>query len=267
MSAGSHGRYLARVGLDPSTPLKSDLTTLDRLQRAHVTSVPFETLSITGDPYGPRGGEGISLDFDHLAEKIVECRRGGFCYELNGLFGRFLDGLGFDVQRTAARIVSDGDGLPPANHLTNVVTVGSGRYLVDVGFGVPTLRRPLPIDGETHEDPIGIEWRVVESDRPGMDRRLEYRRPGDEWDVRHMFTDEHREMCFFAATCRYLATDPDSSFTGDPVVTTATERANLKLTPGTLTRYEGGERTEERIAEDEWHDVLESEFGVRYRSE
>ena len=262
-----HERYLSRIGLDLSDAPKADLESLERLQYAHVTSVPFETLSITGDPFGPREGEGVSLDPDDLFEKIVARRRGGFCYELNGLFGRFLGEFGFEVQRTAAQIVSDGDVRPPANHLTNVVTVDDRRYLADVGMGIPTLRGPLPMDGTIFTDEIGVAWRVVESDRPDVDYRAEYRRPSDEWTVRHVFRDVPREMHFFAATCEYLATAPESHFTGDPVATIATGRGHLKLSTETLTRYVDGDRTAESIPKGEWHDVLEREFGMRYRTE
>lgn len=256
-----------RIGLDPESVRHStSLDALERLQRAHVTAVPFETLSITGDPYDDRPGEGVSLDGTVLFEKVIERRRGGFCYELNGLFGRLLADLGFDAERHAAMVLeADGTARPPANHLVHTVSLDR-RYVVDVGVGIPTMRRPTPLDGEVVRDAVGVEWHVAESDRPDSDYVVRVRGSGDDdWTNRYVFRDVPRQPTYFEASCEYLATAPESPFTGDPVATIATERGHAKLTPGTLTRIEDGEEHERSVAEDEYHDVLESIFGVRYR--
>jgi N-hydroxyarylamine O-acetyltransferase len=261
----NHERYLSRIGVEPSSALSPDRETLERLQRAHVTAVPFETLSITGDPHGDRDGEGVSLALPDLYEKVVDRERGGFCYELNGLFGRLLAELGFDVARLSARIASD-DGTfgPPADHL--VLRVSLDRpYLVDVGLGLPKLRRPVPMDGTTHSDPAGVEWRVVESQRPDADYATRYRPPdADGWRDRYIFRTVPRELRYFEATCEYFQSAPDSAFTGDPVVLVATERGYAKLTPDALVRATDGDERERPVEPSEWHDVLEREFGVRY---
>ena len=258
-------RYLARIGVEPARARSPDLETLERLQRSHVTAVPFETLSITGDPFGDRDGEGVSLALSDLYEKVVERRRGGFCYELNGLFGWLLANLGFDVERRSARVANaDGDGFGvPADHLTLVVSLDR-RYLADVGLGSPAMRRPLPLDGTVREDGVGVEWRAVESDRPDADYRTQYRRPdADEWADRFVFRDVRREMRFFEATCEYHQTALESPFTGDPFVTMGAERGTRTLSVETLTRTTNGEKTKRPVAESEWHDVLEREFGIR----
>lgn len=259
--------YLSRIGLDPTRDRTADLETLERLQRAHVTTVPFETLAITGDPFGERDGEGVSLLLPHLYEKIVERRRGGFCFELNGLFGWLLVELGFDADRIPARVVgSDGDARPPANHHSHLVSLDR-EYVVDVGLGRTALRRPLPLDGSTHTDSAGIEWRVVESDRPDAEYLTQVRGPNDdEWNDRYLFDTTPRKLSFFEATCEYLATAPESPFTGDPTVTIATDRGYRKLSGETTIRNERGEETERQVDADEWYDLLEREFGLRYRS-
>jgi N-hydroxyarylamine O-acetyltransferase len=290
-------RYLDRIGLDPDAVAGANRETLRSLQRAHVTAVPFETLSITGDPHGPRNGEGVSLDPANTYEKVVERRRGGFCYELNGLFGQLLRELGYDPDRVAARVVNDGAARPPANHLSHVVEFDR-RYVVDVGIGVPTMRRPTPLDGEVREDAAGVEWRVVESDRPDAAYVSQYRTPGgdagdgqsddagdgedadeqnsssprsttshedaDGWSDRYVFSDVPRDRSYFAATCDFLSTAPESPFTGDPVVTLATEHGHKRLTTETLTVTENGEKRERSVAPEKWHDVLETEFGLRF---
>jgi N-hydroxyarylamine O-acetyltransferase len=265
MDDADFGRYLSRIGVAASDVRRQDVETLERLQRAHVTTVPFETLSITGDPYGERDGEGVTLSLPALYEKVVERRRGGFCYELNGLFGWLLDELGFDVERRAARVVSDGEARPPANHLTTLVSLDR-PYLADVGMGTPVMRRPLPLDGTVREDEAGVRWRVAASDRPDTDYVSQFRTPDEEtWTDRFVFRDVPRELDYFEATCEFLQRAPESPFTGDPVVSIADDEGHRKLTPGTLTERPHGETTETSLVGEAWHDALEREFGVRYR--
>lgn len=266
-------RYLGRLGVDPDRVRRPDYDALAHLQRTHVTAVPFENLAIVGDPVGPRDGDGVSLAVPALYDKLVARRRGGFCFELNGLFAWLLTQLGFEPDRLAARIVSDGEPGPPACHHTIGVTLpgrGQGarraqRYIVDVGLGTPAMRRPLPLDGDAHEDEIGVAWRAIESDRPDADYLVQYRSPGDDsWTDRYLVRDKPRDLDYFEATCDHLATAPESPFTGDPIVSIATERGHVKLSGDTLTRTSGGETHEEHVTAEEWHDVLEREFGVRY---
>jgi N-hydroxyarylamine O-acetyltransferase len=257
--------YLQRLGIDAEAFSSPSSATLQRVQRAHVTTVPFENLAITGDPFDDRhDGPGVSLDLPHLFEKVVESTRGGFCFELNGLFNWLLVELGFDADRVAARIIgSDGTGRPPANHHTNVVELGR-RYVVDVGVGVPTMRRPLPLDGEVRTDDVGVSWRVAECDRPDETYVTQYRYDSDgDWQDRYWFSDIPRRLTYFEATCDYLQSAPESTFTGDPVVSIGTDDGHVKLGRESLTRYVGADETTESVATRDWHDVLAREFGLR----
>jgi N-hydroxyarylamine O-acetyltransferase len=264
--------YLERLGLARVDVEARDRDALERLQRAHVRAIPFENLSIAGDPVGAgsEGAEekeraGVSLDLEDLYRKVVERERGGFCYELNGLFGWLLAELGFQTERLAARVLDDdGRARPPANHHTNAVTLDR-RYVVDVGVAVPTIRQPLPLDGSVREDEVGVAWRVARSERPDADYCTEFRNPGEDWEKRYVFRDRPVELGFFGASCEFLATAPESPFTGEPFVTIATGRGHRKLEPGTLTVIEGGETRERPVEPREWHDVLEREFGLAYR--
>lgn len=276
-----HERYLSRIDVDPGKTDEPTLTTLERLQQAHIRRIPFETLSITGDPFETGGigdekeekmidpdGEGVSLAVTDLYEKIVGRHRGGFCYELNGLFGWLLTELGFDVDLLAARIDSGGKLGPPADHLTLLVSLDR-QYIVDVGLGLPKLRRPLQLtEHEEHTDAASIDWRRIESDRPDADYEIEYMGPKhSEWERRCIFRTVPREMSYFEATCEYFQLAPESHFQGEPTVIRATEQGHAKLSPDSLTRSSGGERRERSINAEEWYELLEREFGVRYRTE
>src|SRR5271154_1096827 len=115
--------YLARLGL--KRPASADLEALRQLQRAHLLAVPFENLSI-------HLGEPIVLDQAALVAKVVQRRRGGFCYELNGAFAALLTALGYRVSMLSARVFGAG-GLPspPFDHLTLRVDL-TEPWLVDV---------------------------------------------------------------------------------------------------------------------------------------
>lgn len=264
--------YLHRIGIDLESVGEPDLETLSRLQRAHVTSVPFENLAIIGDPHAggtPTGpaddeavaqGPGIDLSIPALFEKVVDRARGGYCFELNGLFATLLDTLGYSVDRVAARV--DGGLTVPANHHSIVVTLDQ-RYVVDVGTGSPILRQPLPLDGTRTEDEIGVEWRVADCDRPDEDHQVEYREPdASDWSTRYVFTHEPRDLSYFHATNDYLQTAPESTFTGDPTIQIATDDGHLKLTRDTLADPLDDD-SERAVSGDDWHDVLEAEFGIR----
>src|SRR5919204_4173614 len=138
--------YLQRINylgsLDPTAE------TLRALHVAHLLAVPFENLNIgMGWP--------IVLDQAALFDKIVVRRRGGFCYELNGLFAALLRALGFGVTMLAAR-ANGRDGLgPPFDHLALRVDAPE-PYLADVGFG-RFSQHPIRLDtGDEQADPEGV---------------------------------------------------------------------------------------------------------------
>jgi N-hydroxyarylamine O-acetyltransferase len=194
----------------------------------------------------------------------VERERGGYCFELNGLFHALLDVLGYDVQRAAARVTSS--LCTPANHHTNIVALDR-RYVVDVGTGPPMIRTPLPLDGTPLMGEAGVEWRVAPSERPDAAYRTEYRAPGDtDWTVRYVFDHGPRPLHYFEAANDYLQSAPESPFTGDPTVALSTEAGYRKLSGHTLVEITRSDRHERVVSEDDWHEMLAQNFGLRIRN-
>lgn len=142
-------RYLARIGLNEAPPV--DVHGLETLQRAHLTSVPFENLDI----YARRG---VETGLDRSVPKIVEGHRGGWCFELNGAFSGLLAALGFEVRRLGATVLLPG-ALSEPSHLTLEVTL-EFPFLVDVGFG-DTFIKPLRLDLEGPQDGGSGEFAFV----------------------------------------------------------------------------------------------------------
>jgi N-hydroxyarylamine O-acetyltransferase len=142
--------YLRRIGY--GGPLAPAIDTLRGLHWAHLLTVPFENFDI-------HLGRPIVLDEIRFFDKIVGGRRGGFCYELNGLFAALLHALGFDVTLHSAR-VHEGNGRygPEFDHLVLVVYLDE-RWLVDVGFG-ESFRLPLRLDKRGDQVQDGHAYRI-----------------------------------------------------------------------------------------------------------
>src|SRR5215216_896010 len=121
-------KYLRRIGIE-KTKISANAETLKFLQKQHLLHVPFENLDIHWQ-------RPIVLETGKFYQKIVENPRGGFCYELNGLFYELLNKIGFQSKIISAR-VGNGQGAFSAeyDHLAILTQAGDEEYLVDVGFG------------------------------------------------------------------------------------------------------------------------------------
>ena len=154
ISSWDVGAYLKRIGL--SDGVKASADGLERLQRAHMSYVPFENL----DVFHHRG---VDTGVEWSVPKIVARRRGGWCYELNGAFAALLEELGFVVKRLGATVLLSDEMSTVPDHLTINVTLDR-RYLVDVGFG-DSFIRPLPLDSTgPHDGGVGEFGFVFDGD-------------------------------------------------------------------------------------------------------
>ncbi len=210
--------WLARIGY--RGPLAVDAATLAGLQRAHLLAVPFENLDI-------HWGVPIALDLEVHYDKIVRRGRGGFCYELNGLFGWALATIGFPVTRLGAGVwkADAGDFSDPSSHLLLRVDL-DGPWIADVGFG-ENYRTPLRLaDGVVQEQPP----RAYRLDRDDAGRHvLSSRDETGAWTPGYRFADEARPLDWFAARCAWQQTSPDSHFTRKPLCSLATPTGRITL--------------------------------------
>lgn len=119
--------YLKRIGYDG--PLDGSAAVLADLQECHLHAVPYENFDILNRV-------SLSLDIPDLIDKMIIRRRGGYCFELNALFGWLLRELGYPVTDLMARFWRDEPNLPPKRrHQVLQVKAGSETYLCDVGVG------------------------------------------------------------------------------------------------------------------------------------
>jgi N-hydroxyarylamine O-acetyltransferase len=247
--------YLARISFSGSREPTAD--TLRSLQRAHLLAVPFENLDINP------GGTAIDLEVDALYDKVVRRRRGGFCYELNGLFAVLLGQLGYDVTLVSARVArGDGEFGPDFDHLALVVRTGA-PYVTDVGFGDFSLE-PLDLTVEGPQPPR-LGSRAFRVDPVGPGEWLT-REPKDDdgWDDDYRFDLTPRLLADFSAQCRWFETAEDSHFRSRRVCSIATPDGRVTLRDAELIVTRDGVREITAINdEQEWATVLDERFGIR----
>jgi N-hydroxyarylamine O-acetyltransferase len=137
--------YLARIGFGGA--VEPNLATLAALAARHVDAIPFEGV----DPWLRRP---VNLDLASLQAKLVEGRRGGYCFEQNSLFKAALEAIGFEVTGLAGRVrwMSPPDSpLGPKTHMMLKVDLPEGSYLADVGFGACLLDAPLELKSDVDQ--------------------------------------------------------------------------------------------------------------------
>jgi N-hydroxyarylamine O-acetyltransferase len=249
-------RYLARIGYSgPRTPTHQ---VLRQLHRAHLFSVPFENLSIAWD-------EPIYLNDVAHYWKIVEARRGGFCYELNGLFAWALRSMGFKVTLLGAQVYSrenGGDGYgPELSHLLLRVDL-EVPVVVDVGFGDSFLN-PLPLRIATVvEESEHRAFRFVQEDGFFVLQMRE----GEEgaFAPRYRFSLTPRSIEEFDEMCDYHQTSPESPFTRRRIITLARPDGRSTLVDRRLIETAAdGSTVEQEFETDEDADrVLLEMFGI-----
>jgi N-hydroxyarylamine O-acetyltransferase len=251
--------YLDRIQY--FNPIKPDLQTLYGLQLAHMLHVPFENLDI-----GLK--RPIQLGEEALWDKIVVQKRGGFCYELNGLFAALLKEIGFSVTYLNARVYNRAGNLGiDFDHLALLVQIPNhpGRWLADVGFG-DSFTEPLRFE-EPGEQVQGLRSFRLEETPEGC---VLWRRNYDgAWERQYFFDLTPRSFPIdYEAGCLYHQTSPRSSFTRGSIISRATPDGRVSLKDGRLIVTRNGQRTESPVeSKDEYRTLLKQYFDVTLSEE
>jgi N-hydroxyarylamine O-acetyltransferase len=243
--------YLKRINYTGS--LEPTAETLRALQVAHLFAVPFENLSI-------HAGEPIVLDDKALFTKIVEHRRGGFCYEANGLFAALLRALGFDVVMLSAGVATAHGFGPDFDHMTLMVTLEE-RWLVDVGFGDSFLE-PLLLDARFDQVQGTRAFRIVEDNNYLI---LNCRNQGGDWQPQYRFTLQPYTFADYEEMCRFHQTSPDSHFTKGRICSLATKEGRVSVSDMRLITTSGPEQSRDEqtlMSQEEYDRVLRDQFGI-----
>ena len=242
--------YLAALGVPSGAP---SAALLSQVVRRHVATFAFTSV-------GPQLGDDLPLEPEALHDRIVVRRRGGYCFEQNGLLFEVLQDLGFEPRLVLARVLLSGNPHPGLTHRISVVALDGVDHVVDVGFGAPGPHLPVPMDGTE----VGSAWRrfrVVEA-RPGHwhmqdqadgEWRSLYRfelveyGPSD-CEVGHFYSHRHPEAAFVTALVASTIHDD--------------EVRSLRNTDYWVLRPQGADR---RTVEDaaDLHRLLAEDLGVQ----
>ncbi len=230
--------YLARI--DYQGTLLPTLENLRQLQKQHLLHIPFENWYI-------HHNIPITLDNNSLFRKIVEQKRGGFCYELNGLFFNLLQTLTFDVRLVSAQVYSvstDSYG-KKFDHMAIIAIIDEQSYLVDVGFG------------EFAFYPLKIVPNVVLHDQRGeffIKKSQSYfivcKKSEKDFQPVYRFTSIPRQLSDFKAMCHYHQTSPESHFTRKRLLSLATENGRITISGHQLFIREKNQLTEKTLPDD-----------------
>ena len=246
--------YLERINHESS--VGPDTQTLYDLHLAHMLAVPFENLDI-----GLK--RPIHISEQVIWDKVIINKRGGFCYELNGLFAWLLKQIGFKITYLNARVYNQEGGLGiDFDHLALLVQIPDQpeRWLADVGFG-DSFNKPLPFETDV-EQIQGLRSYRLEQVTGGY---VTWQRNYDgTWErlyffdlTPHNFPDEYR------AACSYHQTSSMSGFTRSSIISKAIPNGRVSLEDGRLILTQDGKRTERPVANDEeYRKLLKKHFDI-----
>jgi N-hydroxyarylamine O-acetyltransferase len=247
------GAYFARIGY--SGPRTATVETLRALHALHPAAIAFENLD-------PLLGVRVRLDHDSVERKLVQARRGGYCFEQNGLFALALTALGFKVTGLAARVyVKTEPGKIRRSHMLLKVDLPEGSYIADVGFGAWALSGPLRLleqgEQETPHGPFRVasvgDYFDVQTVVDGG------------WTTLYRFMLEEQLPTDYEVANWYCSTHPDSRFLTELMVARLPAGRRLGMLNNRLSIHHPDGRTERRELKSaaEIADVLENEFLIQ----
>ena len=195
-----------------------------------------------------------------IFEKLIDEKRGGYCFETNGLFLQALKALGFDARALLGRVHTH--GAPTGkSHLITLLTIGEQRWVLDVGFGGATPHFPIPFQFNTSFESDGVVLRLVKDELYGV--MLQSQKDG-EWNNFYSFEMNHVCAGDLEYGNYYTSTNPGSFFVSARVAAIRTERGVTTLLNHTLKFQSGGEVVEERELPvgQGYLDALAEHFGI-----
>lgn len=243
--------YLKRLEVSPSQELS--LRYLQRLHRAHLYHIPFENLDI-------HHRKPIILTPERLFDKLILKKRGGFCYELNGLFYHLLANLGFNCRIGSAEVFQKDETFSPAfDHMVVFVEVDGKSYLCDVGFG--ELFSAPKVIGNSPQLDLTTYYRMEQD----PDERWVLKKSQDNsyYQTVYRFAFQPHELIEFIPRCEYHQKSPESHFFQQKLITRLTPEGRITLTDRKLTLNLRGEHEAHAIRnEDEFYAHLSHYFEI-----
>lgn len=241
--------YFARIGYQGEA--RADLASVAALMRCQLFSVPFENLDV-------QAGKVVSLVPEEIVAKIVGQRRGGYCYEVNGLFAMALEALGVSYRFVAARPMF----YPvrrPRTHMALVAEIDGGQWLIDLGFGSYGIRAPLRLDGD---GPVQQDHDTFRLSRPNDREYLLHAMVEGEWANQYAFDLSYQEWIDFLPANYLNSTHPDTVFVQKLLVVRHTPEGRAILLGNRLKTLRNGKAETREIPNHELSALLREQFGL-----
>lgn len=242
--------YFSRIGFHGEA--KADIATVTEMMRCQLFTVPFENLDV-------QAGKMVSLVPEEIVEKIVHRNRGGYCYEVNGVFSMALEALGIPYQFVAARPMF----YPvkrPKTHMAIVLTVDGEQWLCDLGFGSYGVRAPMRLellDVEVKQDFDTFAISKLNEREYLLKALVE-----GEWANQYAFDLSPQEWIDFAPANYLNSTHPDAIFVQKFLVVLHDKNGRKILFGDTLKTVENGRTEKRNISSAERTSVLLDHFGL-----
>lgn len=245
--------YLKRLDYRGST--SPNLINLKAIHKKHLYNIPFENLDI-------HSNKKIILDTDKLEEKMLSSKRGGYCYELNGMFYALLQEMGYNVKMVSAR-VNNGKGGWGAefDHLL-IITELDELWMTDVGFGDSFLE-PLSVKLNNPQKNAKGWFKITQNEE---DEYLKMSKSVDDnlYEDEFIFTLKERSWDEFEDMNSYHQTSPESHFTRGKICSIATEGGRISLTDQKLILSEGADKKTIEVKDEmDFERKLFEYFGIK----
>lgn len=245
-------RYCQRITHQDDVKTTED--GLRSLHRRQLRTIPFENFDVLL-------ARPIHLDPGSLFAKLVCSPRGGYCFELNGLFLHALQSFGFVARPLLARVHLSGSSVIGRGHQISLVTINGREWLTDVGFGGANMREPIPLELERVTHCNGQDLRLVRVEPYGT--MLQVLAGDKKWLNLYSFDREYVGPGDIKYGNYYTSTHPDSIFTQDRVAALATSNGRVALNNLSLRIVQGGREMVTEIDDDHRYlDILKTHFGI-----
>lgn len=246
-------RYFERIEYRGSRD--ASLENLCMLHRQHLLHIPYENLDIIN-------GVSLSLNPECLFEKIILNKRGGYSFELQGLFCCLLKSLGYQVMQYAGRVMDHLSRIQMRRHRIIVVRIEGARYVCDVGVSQESFRYPLVLqEGIVQTDGFN-EYRFIRDDFYGW--VLMQKIAGEGWKTILGFTEEPQVDDDFIMPSFYCEKHPDSTFNKYMKISIFTNDTNFAIIENKFFVFNHGKIVEKNtlLDDDEVRSLLEKRFGI-----
>jgi len=241
--------YCARIGT--STAVAATVECLEDLQRSQAYAIPFENFDI-------QLGKGIDLDPKHLIDKLIRSRRGGYCFELNGLFLAAIQRVGYEARALLARVHHGGEP-SGRGHQVNLVTIDNRQWIADVGFGGMCPRVPILLEHNKETTHDGVIMRLCQHELG----HLLQRKLGDGWMDLYSFDLAPVVANDIVYGNHFTSTHPSSFFTTSRVAVLCDPEGETRLLNFTCTTNRKGEETVDELSDDDSYLLeLKTRFGI-----